>query len=255
MKNLLLILMCIIFFVPAFGQKNKKDVVYLHSGGIIKGQLITHDAEIVKINSAGNEWVFKNEEVDSISRFSRTKTTSEINEHGYKQGFFTDASMGALVGNSNNQKHAPFSFMSSLNVRVLGNVYLGAGLGTEFLEETYMPAFGQLQFRFRDSKFTPFFNIQAGYMLPLEDAQHSQIIYDYLPFNYYPNQNFSNKLESDGGYMINPSMGFEHFSSNNFGWFFSFGYRYHQLNYSGVNDYKQETNYSRLSLKIGFIFK
>ncbi|HLN72430.1 MAG: hypothetical protein ACM3O8_05550 [Methylococcaceae bacterium] len=254
MKNLLLILIGLIFLIPAFGQRNKKDVVYLHSGGIIKGQLITHDAEIVKINSEGNEWVFKNQEVDSISRFSRTKTASENNAHGYKQGFFMDASAGALIGNSSNQKHAPFSFMSSLNIRLLGNVYLGAGAGAEFLEETYMPAFGQLQCRFRDSKFTPFFNLQAGYMVPLEDARRNQIIYyDYSSFYPYPNVN--TKLDAEGGYMINPSLGFEHFSSNNFGWFFAFGYRYHQLNYSGVNDYKLETNFSRLSLKIGFIFK
>jgi hypothetical protein len=55
--------------------------------------------------------------------------------------------------------------------------------------------------------------------------------------------------------MVNPSLGFQRFYSNNYGWFFSFGYRYHQLNYSGENEYKLETNFSRLSLKIGFIFK
>ena len=230
-------------------------MVYLHSGAIIKGQLITHDAEIVKINSAGNEWVFKNEEVDSISRFSRTNTASEKEVHGYKQGFFMDASMGALVGNSSNQKDAPFSFMSSLNVRLLGNVYLGAGAGTEFLEETYLPAFGQLQIRFRDTKFTPFFNLQAGYMVPLEDARRNQIIYYDYSSSIYPYPNVNSRLEAEGGYMINPSMGFEYFSSNNFGWFFSFGYRYHQLNYSGENDYQLENNFSRLSLKVGFLFK
>jgi hypothetical protein len=255
MNKLLLIGLCVLFLIPAYGQKNKKDVVYLHSGGVIKGQLITHDAEIVKINSAGNEWVFKKEDVDSISRFSRTRTTSENEIHGYKQGFFMDASMGALIGNSNNQRNAPFSFMSSLNVRLLGNVYLGAGAGAEFLEETYMPAFGQLQFRFRDSKLTPFFNIQAGYMVPIEDVRRNQIIYYDYSSSIYPTPNYNSSLDAEGGYMINPSQGFQRFYSNNYGWFFSFGYRYHQLNYSGENDYKLETNFSRLSLRIGFIFK
>jgi hypothetical protein len=95
MKQLLLILISLFFLIPAFGQKDRKDVVYLHSGAVIKGQLITHDAEIVKINSAGNEWVFKNEEVDSISRFSRTKKTGENTVHGYKQGFFMDAGIAS----------------------------------------------------------------------------------------------------------------------------------------------------------------
>lgn len=256
MKKILIILMSVFFLFPALAQKNKKDVVYLKSGGIINGQLITHDAEIVKINSSGNEWVFKNEEIDSISQFKRP-ATHKIKDHAYKQGFFMDTSMGALIGNSNNQRKAPFSFMSSMNVRVLGNLYLGAGVGTEFLNETYMPAFGQLQFRFRDTKFTPFINLQAGYQIPLEDANRNQpIYYDYASSSSsvvaYPQSN--TELKAEGGYLINPSMGFQYFISQNFGWFFSFGYRYHQLNYSGDNNYKLENNFSRLSLKMGFIF-
>lgn len=256
MNKMLILLLSLLLVFPALAQKNKKDLVYLKTGGVIKGQLITHDAEMVKINSSGNEWVFKKEEVDSIAKFSRASNAiNHANEvHGYKQGFFFDASMGALIGSSNNAQEAPFSFMSSMNVRMLGNVYLGVGAGAEFLQETYMPAFGQLQIRFRDSRFTPFINLQAGYQVPLEDAR------GYQP-NYYSSSSFiwpypqpTQELEAEGGYLINPSLGFQRFTSNNFGWFFSFGYRYHELNYKGNNGYRLETNLSRLSLKIGFIF-
>jgi hypothetical protein len=249
MNKILILLLSVLFLFPAYGQTSRKDVVYLKSGGIIKGQIITRDAEIVKVNSAGNEWVFKNEEVDSISRYMK-----KTDERGYKQGFFFDTSMGALIGNSNNAQEAPFSFMSSLNVRVLGNVYLGAGVGAEFLQETYMPAFGQLQIRFRDTRFTPFINLQAGYQLPLEDAKSYQPVYYDYTSSIWPYPQYNTELDAEGGYMINPSIGFHRFSSNNFGWFFSFGYRYHQLNYTGENGYKLETNLSRLSLKVGFIF-
>lgn len=254
MKNFLLLLLVCLFMVPTFAQGHKKDLVYLKSGGIIKGKLITNDVETVKINSAGNEWVFKTEEVDSISKFSRFQK-----EEVRPQGFFFDTSFGVLVGNSRNVHKAPFSFMTSMNVRMFRNLYLGAGVGAEFLDETYMPAFGQLQWRFRNTRTTPFFNLQAGYQVPLEDGnRNQQIYYDYLSSAssayYYPNPQNYTKLTSEGGYLINPSLGFQHFTSDNFGWFFSFGYRFHQLNYSGENDYKLETNFSRLSLKIGFIF-
>jgi hypothetical protein len=250
MKKILLLLLSGLFLVPVFAQKSKKDLVYLKSGGIIKGQLITHDADIVKINSAGNEWVFKNEDVDSISRYARAG-----NEPGLTQNYFFDTSLGVLVGNSGNSQKAPFSFMTSFNYRIIDKLYLGAGLGTEFFDESYMPVFGQIQYKFRESKFTPFVNLQLGYQVPLEDANRSQsvIYYDYSS-SYYPNPQSNGKLNTEGGYFINPSFGFQRLTSENFGWFFSFGYRHHQLNYSGDNGYKLETNFSRLSLKIGFIF-
>ena len=250
MKRIIILFMSCLLLVPAFGQRARKDQVFLKSGAVIKGQLITHDAEIVKINSAGNEWVFKNEDVDSISKFKRA-----VKKEAWPTlGYFLDTSMGVLIGNSGNSQKSPFSFMSSVNVKVMGNVYLGVGIGTEFLQETYMPAFGQIQWRFRDTRTTPFLNLQLGYQLPLEDVHRSQPIYYGYSSSYYPSPQTNTKIHADGGYLVNPSFGFQHFSSENFGWFFSFGYRYHQLNYSGDNSYKLETNFSRLSLKIGFIF-
>ncbi|HET6559273.1 MAG TPA: hypothetical protein VFG54_18260 [Prolixibacteraceae bacterium] len=249
MNKILLLLLCVLFLLPAAAQTGRKDIVYLKSGGVIKGQVITRDAELVKINSAGNEWVFKSNEVDSISEYKKKR-----DDESYRQGIFLDTSMGVLIGNANNAQQAPFSFMSSFNVRMFGNVYLGAGAGAEFLQETYMPAFGQLQIRFRDSKFTPFINLQAGYQLPMEDAKSYQPVY-YSSSNYiWPGPQYNTELDAEGGYMLNPSLGFQRFSSDNFGWFFAFGYRYHELHYSGKNGYKLETNLSRLSLKIGFIF-
>ena len=249
MKKILILLLSGLLLVPAFAQKGKKDMVYLKSGGIIKGQIITNDDASVKINSAGNQWVFKKADVDSISKYSKMR-----NETGLTQNYFFDTSVGVLVGNSGNSQSAPFSFMSSVNYRIDGNWSAGAGLGIEFLNESYMPAFAQLQYKFRDTKFTPFFNLQLGYQVPLEDGNRYQYQYNYSSSSYWPYPQSNSELNAKGGFLINPSIGFQQFTSDNFGWFFSFGYRHHQLNYSGDNDYKLESNYSRLSLKIGFIF-
>jgi len=250
MKKILILILSGLFLIPAFAQKSKKDIVYLKSGGIIKGQLITHDLDIVKINSSGNQWVFKTADVDSVSKYSQV-----VRETSPNQNYFFDTSMGVLIGNSGNGQKAPFSFMASFNHRVIDKLYLGAGLGTEFFDESYMPVFGQVQYRFRDTKFTPFFNLQVGYEVGLEDGISLNYTNFYPQYSdYRPNQQTGEKLNAKGGFLINPSFGFQQNTSNNFGWFFSFGYRHHQLNYSDGIGYKLETNFSRLSLKIGFIF-
>lgn len=251
MKKILILFIAGLFLIPAFAQKSKKDFVYLKSGGIIKGQLITHDAEKVKINSAGNEWVFNVADVDSVSKFMKV-----TRESGPSPKYFFDTSFGVLIGNSGNSQSAPFSFMTSVNYRIDNKLYVGAGLGSEFLDESYMPVFGQVQYKFRDSKFTPFFNLQVGYQVPLEKESNKNFNNYYVDYSssYWPGYQTNQKLETEGGFLINPSFGFQRFTSDNFGWFFSFGYRHHQLNYSGENRYKLETNFSRLSLKIGFIF-
>ncbi len=251
MKKILILLIAGLFLIPAFAQKGKKDIVYLKSGSVIKGQLITHDAASVKINSAGNDWVFNVTDVDSISKYEKS-----LRQPGFDQNYFFDTSMGVLVGNSGNNQSAPFSFMTSFNYRVIDKLYLGAGLGTEFLDESYMPVFVQVQYKFRNAGFTPFVNLQVGYQVALEDGNRQNYNNYYSvssPYGYSYYQ--STKLDADGGLLINPSVGFQRLVSDNFGLFFSFGYRYHQLNYSGDNGYKLETNFSRLSLKIGFIFK
>jgi hypothetical protein len=255
MKKILILLLFGLFLIPAFAQISKKASVYLKSGGIIKGKLIVNDGEKVKINSSGNDWVFKTSEVDSVTTFSKVQREyGSTSNSRPTSNYFFDTSMGVLVGNSGNSQKAPFSFMSSVNFRIDGNWSAGAGLGAEFLDESYMPAFAQVQYKFRDTKFTPFFNLQLGYQVPLEDSRRTQINYYDYSSSYYPNPQANSKLKTDGGYLINPSIGFQRFTSDNFGWFFSFGYRHHQLNYSGDNGYKLETNFSRLSLKIGFIF-
>src|SRR5664280_857431 len=188
MKKILILSIALLLLDPAFGQKSKKDVVYLKTGAIIRGQLLTFDLATVKINSDGNLWVFKPSEVDSVSwsskkvsRFSKSKV-----DVGKARNYFFDTSMGVLVGNSGNQQKAPFSFMTSFNYRVLDQLHIGAGLGAEFLDESYMPVFGQIQYKLRDTKFTPFVNLQAGYMVPLEDGNHQNYT-NYSPSfsNYY----------------------------------------------------------------------
>jgi hypothetical protein len=252
MKKTVVFLLAVLSVALVHAQKGKKDIVYLKSGAIIRGQVVTYDLDAVKINSAGNEWVFKATDIDSVSRkFKR------MDEPVFSPAYYFDAVGGVLVGNSGNSQKAPFSYSNSFNYRLMDKLYTGIGLGVDFLDETYMPAFAQIQYKFRNTKFTPFVNLQAGYEIPLEKKSRKNFNNYYVTsdYNYYNSGYQRNEeLDNEGGFLIHPSLGFMNMTSENFGWFFAFGYRYHKLNYSGKNEYRLETNYSRLSLKIGFIF-
>ena len=251
MKKILILILSGLFLIPAFAQKGKKDIVYLKSGGIIKGQVITNDLDRIKINSSGNQWVFKAAEVDSVSKYRNV-----VRELRSSPDYFFDTSLGVLIGNSGNRQKAPVSFMTSFNHKLVDKLYVGAGLGTEFLDETYMPAFAQFRYKFRETRFTPIVNLQVGYQVPLEKQSRINFNNYFVDYSssYWPGYQTNQRLKPEGGFLINPSIGFQQLTSDNFGWFFTVGYRYHQLNYSGDNGYKLETNFSRLSIKIGFIF-
>jgi len=101
MKKILNLFIALILLVPAFGQKSKKDVVYLKTGAVIRGQLLTYDLATVKINSDGNLWVFQPSEVDSVSWNSKkvsrsSKSTDELGQKAQKRKGLCD--FGKLQG-------------------------------------------------------------------------------------------------------------------------------------------------------------
>ena len=63
------------------------------------------------------------------------------------------------------------------------------------------------------------------------------------------------KLYPYGGVLINPGIGFNVMISDNFGFAFGVGYRYHKIGFEGDNGYSIDYQYNRLSIDIGIIFK
>lgn len=247
MRKATLLLIFFAFVFCSYGQGKGKEYLYLKNGTIIKGRIVHRDVENVKLLSGDNLFVFKSSEIDSISqdKFS-------IDDRTLKTDYFFDCSVGVIAGSSGNDKDAPFAFNASFNYRLIEKLYAGAGIGVEFWNESYLPVSLNFQYYLRDTRFSPFVSCQGGYMVALGDAVLSNPYY-YSYSSYWPNPNDS-KLDAEGGIMINPSFGIRSMVNPNFGWSFSFGYRYHQLNYSGENDYSTEYNFNRLTLKIGIIF-
>ena len=242
---------------PVFAQP-QKGYVYLKNGTILKGKYqYTEDLSKLKIESAGNLWIFQAGEIKKVTG-NKAELNKEFEEPGLNSQFFLRTEIGVLAGNSGNSQSAPFSFSTALNYLVIPKLSVGLGIGLEFLKETYLPAFLNIEYKLRDSYSTPYIFLKTGYEIPLEDSQ--QIYYGVQPYYYdsfmpwpYPN-NYNLELDPMGGFMINPGIGYHRMFSSGFGMSFAFGYQFHRLSYTGENDYQLDIDYNRLTIKLGVIF-
>ncbi len=243
MKKLVLSAIFLLLIAGVYAQK--REIIYLKGGSVIKGRLMQVDDQKVAVHSGRNIWYFDDSEIDTITSVRNPFTTTGDGN----MTFFIKASGGVLTGSSDNVKDTPFSFDASFNIRAASKFYTGIGAGIDFLEESYMPVFLNLEYHFRESQFTPFIGLQAGYMVPLEGEIPTYYDYYYGGYGYG-----SQSLDNNGGPMFNPSFGFVSHINENLGWTISFGYRYHQVNFKGEEHYQLETTYNRFSIKVGIIF-
>ncbi len=253
MKRLWLLLIAILIVIPVFSQL-EKGYIHLKNGTVLKGKY-QYSNDKIHIVSAGNIWTFEKSEVDTITgiRGTKIKQTQDSVAH---YDIFYRIEAGLLLGNSQNNQSAPFSFSGSVNYHLTPEFSLGMGLGVEFLKESYLPAFINLEYKFKDNLSSPYAFLKVGYEVALEDGPPA-VYYDVYP-NWssiwpgpYPEQN---NLDPDGGMLVNPGIGYTYMFSYNFGISIAAGYQFHRLQYKNVeNDYRLDIDYNRLTLKIGIL--
>jgi len=167
-------------------------------------------------------------------------------------GYFNITDMGLLIGSTQNQHPAPFSFMTINGWHLTEQVSAGVGVGVEFLSGSYLPLVLDARYYVRNTPFSPFFYLQGGYAIPLDDERgQSGIYYDTYwpyPWNYEP-------FVAQGGWLLNPGFGIRHLFGENFGVNFSVGYRVQRLRYEAENGNRQLVDYNRLALKVGITFR
>lgn len=254
MKRLCLAVLVALIAFPVFAQ-TEKGYVYLKNGTILKGKYqYSSDFDKLKVESAGNIWVFNAAEVDSIYS-NRAKRINSLETEKSNSLFFLRTEIGVLLGNSENSQSAPFSFTSSINYLIDPHFSVGVGLGLEFLKESYLPAYINLEYKLRNSSSTPYLFFKGGYQVPLEESREVYY-YDYQPWSsFWPGPDYShNNMDTKGGMLFNPGIGYQRMFSNGFGMSFAFGYQFHRLHYSGDNDYGLDIDYNRLTIKLGIIF-
>jgi hypothetical protein len=245
MNKTILFVFLLLSIQSVFAQ-NPRVMLHLKDGTIIKGVLFeTGSPETVKIKSKKNVWVFPFSEIEKIDYKAKDRTKEIKNDP-----FFFTVNGGLLVGNSSNTESEINFFHSSLNWQVLKKTYLGAGAGVEYyFEQSYIPAFLNLEYKLRQTKSTPFFYLKSGYLIPGEN-QHASAEYENLDSRNIPPK----YLNAHGGVLVNPGFGFATMLGENFGLSFSVGYRYQQLRFTGKEKYELKQRYNRLCLSVGILF-
>ena len=168
-------------------------------------------------------------------------------------GYFNMTDLGMMIGSPNNQRPAPFSFMTVNGYHFTKQLSVGVGIGLEFPVGSYMPMVLDARYYLRDSNFTPFLFCYGGYMLPLDDSgTHGTVYYDSsLPWvggEYKP-------YEPNGGWLFNPGFGIRQLVGDNFGVVFSVGYRIQRLYYEAGDDRSLMVDSNRLMIKMGITFR
>lgn len=247
MKNYLLILAFVFVGVLESLAQNPRVMLYLKDGTIIKGVLFESGSqETIKIKSKKNVWVFPFSEIEKIDYKAKDRTKETV----VKDSFFFKVNGGLLMGNSSNEESVKSFLHGSFNLKVYEKTYLGFGSGVEYyMEQSYIPALINLEYKLRNTKTSPFFFFKSGYLIPGEKQHASSIYEDFESRNIPPKY-----LNAQGGLILNPGFGFTSMLGNNFGLNFSFAYRHHALNFTGREKYELEQRYNRLCLSFGIIF-
>lgn len=266
----------------------ERGYVYLKNGSVLKGKyLFSSSLEKVRVISGKNSWIFDAGEVEKITmnrpprifeedgEFDSSTRVNPVNPVAtaaaaaaviqdksmttqVQPKWFNLTELGVLAGNNDNSQPAPLVFGTSFNRRLTKNLSAGAGVGAEFLKETYMPVTANVIYKLRDSGFTPFAMLQAGYQVPIEDSRtaYYKVVPDYISSDiWWPGQwpNTQSDLKAKGGFLVNPSFGLMKQSRQGTGWSLSFGYRFHRLKYTASDDYRLDVDFNRLSVKLGII--
>ncbi len=248
------LLFALIFSLTTFAQKGKHDVVYLKNGSMVSGHILILDpGKYVKLKTRDNNvWVFEMNQVDSIAQ--PVKVGVPI-----KTGYYNLTEMGVLVGNSNNSKSAPFTLMNVNNCQFANGLAAGIGVGVHFFNETYLPVVADVRYFLRKQGPMPFVNLQTGYSIPIGGDYSQTYYYAYdlmVRPGIWPNPNpTAQDVSARGGFLINPSIGFQTKINENLALTFSAGYSYLRHRYGKDETYKLDVDYNRLSLKIGLQFK
>lgn len=235
----------------------------MKNGNILKGRYI-YSADMAKLRvvSGKNAYIFDSSEVDMITRKRPARQFGEDSpdtQGAYTQSrFFSLTELGVLAGNPDNSQSAPLVMGSSINYTLGNHLSAGAGIGVEFLKETYLPVSANLMYRFREARFTPYAVMQAGYQIPVEESRtlYYEVVPDWIssrmiwpgpwPVSQAP-------MTAKGGLLLNPAVGFINHSRSGYGFSMSVGYRFHKLRYAAENDYKVDVDFNRLSVKLGLI--
>jgi len=249
--SILIAFLLIFIYTESKAQENVQDVVYLKNGSILHGTItdIKVNESITLISNCNDTWIIKQSDIDRIEKeeVAKSKTTESFE---YKRkGFYSNINVNFLFGGELESPFPPLSLTFVNGYQFDFGLAVGAGIGLELINETYMPVVADLRYTFRNSKVSHFIYVQGGYAVSLGTPDP----YDYDYYDFYESD-----LESKGGFIINPGIGFKINLNEKNAFSFGIGYKYMEVNhtykeFNGQN-IDRTIKYNRITLGFGYHF-
>ena len=229
MKRLLIILLFVFPFNELLAQSGYEDVVYLKNGSVYRGVIIEQVPGVsLKIEMADrNVFSVKMEEVARMTKeeVPNKKKIKATNENYKKKGYIKIFEFYQMFTLEDQADYETYEYHDSdvrygLGAEMINgyqfNAHLSAGLGLGlniYYQKTLLPAYADLRVNFLKKKSSPFGVLQIGYAFDSDEL---------------PGAGTGNN-EFDGGFLLNPSIGFRFFVRPKRAYIFSLGYRYQEF--------------------------
>lgn len=243
-KALSAVALALLLNISVSAQKTQ-DVVYLHNGSMVRGQLIEKiEGSHVKIETAdGSLWVFPMAEVKEVGTANTPARSKDFAQS--PRGFYNLLDAGIMSGQSGDESiHSP-SVHTIGGYRFNPHLAAGLGVGIENFEIPLAPVFAEGRYYvLKKGRFSPFVALQGGYAIPLK--------------NY---RDFENEWINKGGIMANANIGLRNYINSNLGLVVSAGFRHQQSVSKQVYWWFTDTDeaslihrYNRFVFRIGLVF-
>lgn len=232
-------LLCSVFFLflafinTASAQKLMQDILYLKNGSIIRGKILEHTFEIIRIRTSDNsEWVFP---ADDMERIERKSVKPPLPPNSY-QGFF---STSFLFGQDRWGTSIQGGAVMSHGYRFKDRYFAGLGLGIESLNEAVSSVYLDGRYNIFTGPVRPFAYTNLGWGWGLEGG--------------------GSNTKNHGGLHGEGGIGLQRTFGSSFGLVFTLGYRHQRLGYTFTDDWADsETRvtyiYDRMVFRFGFTF-
>jgi hypothetical protein len=238
----ILLILILVSTSGASAQSKKEVTVYLKSGDVIFGKVLSQDSlGNYRISNSCGITLLNSGEIDHIAKggFSRPDLK--------KSGYYNQSTIALLFGEGQDGFQPKPSLTMVNGWQWCQRLFTGLGLGYEHYDRGVMPLFAEAKYMFGADAVSPFLSFRLGYAFPVEKMQQA----DY----------YTNISETYGGILVNPEAGIRIAVGLKNSFIAAIGYNYQELsykesyNYWGNYDKMVFTNYNRISIRLGFIFQ
>lgn len=246
MKRTLTVLFICLSLTGLAQEKNKQSII-LNDGSTISGTIVsnTHDSIRIVITKPETISISKNEIKDIEGSWNPEQLLSK------SKGYFIYFSPSIFMGKNNKENLYTISFNLSNGYQLSNGLGIGFGVGVEQMGAPLLPVYTEITYHPWNKQLSPFVYLKSGYGFAFGRKEEQIIYYDYAP---YSASNYK------GGFLFNAGIGLANFTWLKSAVTIGVGYRYQRVTSSEQYSWnggiiETVTNFNRVELKFGFLFK